>query len=85
MSAESREGAGSGTVLLAFVAGAAVGAVAALLLAPRSGADTRQRIAGVIRDPGARARRARRSAVAAADAARNVFEEALRAARSPAE
>lgn len=29
------------TVLLAFVAGAASGAVAALLLAPRSGAETR--------------------------------------------
>lgn len=35
-------GVGAGGILLAFLAGAAVGGVAALLLAPRSGADTRK-------------------------------------------
>ncbi|MDF1580193.1 MAG: YtxH domain-containing protein [Desulfuromonadales bacterium] len=33
-----------GASLLAFLAGAAVGGVAALLLAPRSGAETRQKV-----------------------------------------
>ncbi|HTP53263.1 MAG TPA: YtxH domain-containing protein [Anaeromyxobacteraceae bacterium] len=37
-------GAGAGSVLLAFLTGAAIGGVVALLLAPRSGEETRRRI-----------------------------------------
>ncbi len=37
-------GAGAGTVLFAFLAGAAVGGVVALLYAPQSGQKTRQKL-----------------------------------------
>jgi gas vesicle protein len=75
---ERNEGAGAGTILLAFLAGALVGAAGALLLAPRSGAETRARLAGAAggaRDRASRARDAARAAVTAAQAA---FEEAKR-------
>jgi hypothetical protein len=36
----------SGHILLAFLAGAAAGAVAAMLLTPRTGAETREQLAG---------------------------------------
>ena len=39
---------GTGTVFLAVLGGAAVGAVAALLLAPRSGRETRSQIVGYV-------------------------------------
>ena len=38
----NEQGSGSGTVLVAFLAGAAVGAAMALLLAPATGEDTRK-------------------------------------------
>jgi gas vesicle protein len=37
-------GVGAGTVLLAFLAGAAVGGIVALLYAPQSGEKTRQKL-----------------------------------------
>ncbi len=37
-------GSGAGTVLLAFLTGAAIGGAVALLFAPRSGDDTRRRL-----------------------------------------
>jgi gas vesicle protein len=37
-------GKNAGGILLAFIAGSAIGAVAALLLAPSSGAETRRKI-----------------------------------------
>ncbi len=77
MSAGAGEGAGSGGVVLAFVAGAVVGAVGALLLAPRSGAETRRLIAEATGPAGARARRARDAGRAAIGAAAKVFEEAI--------
>ena len=40
--ANEHQGSGSGTVLVAFLAGAAVGAAMALLLAPATGEDTRK-------------------------------------------
>jgi len=71
----------AGTVALAFLAGAVVGAVGALLLAPRSGAETRQRLgelAGGVADGAAeRARRTRAAALAAAQAASKTFRAAL--------
>lgn len=40
---------GSGTALLAFLSGAALGAIAALLLAPQSGRKTREQLRGYAR------------------------------------
>lgn len=39
---------GAGTIVLATLGGAAVGAITALLLAPRSGRETRQQLAGYV-------------------------------------
>ena len=46
MAADERNegGLSAGTVLMAFLAGAAAGAVAALLLAPQSGRDSRKQL-----------------------------------------
>ena len=49
MSDESR-GSGAGTVALAFLVGAAVGAGVALLLAPRSGRETREKLLALLDD-----------------------------------
>jgi gas vesicle protein len=43
---ETEHGFGTGTVILAVLGGAAVGAAVALLLAPRSGRETRRQIVG---------------------------------------
>ena len=59
-------GVGAGTVLLAFVAGAAVGAAVALLFAPASGSETRAYV-------NRRARDARDRAAAAAEQGRETF------------
>jgi gas vesicle protein len=45
-----RTGYSTTNLLLAFAAGAAVGAVAALLLAPAAGSDTRSKVAEAARD-----------------------------------
>ena len=42
-------GASLGTILLAFLSGAALGAVAALLLAPQSGEESREQVRGYAR------------------------------------
>ena len=42
----------SGKVIAALLGGAALGAVAALLLAPKSGAETRQAIIALVREKG---------------------------------
>ena len=44
----------AGNVLAAFLGGAVLGAVTALLLAPKSGAETRQQIVDIIREKGIR-------------------------------
>lgn len=44
------QGAGTGTVLLSFLAGAAVGAGIALLLAPKTGEEMREKIADLAED-----------------------------------
>jgi gas vesicle protein len=63
---------GTLSILLAFVGGALVGGTAALLLAPRSGEDTRRRITGAVdgtREVAARVPNAVRQASSAAQTA----------------
>lgn len=48
--AEQDNGVGAGTVLLSFIAGAAVGAGVALLVAPRTGEEIRSKIKGLADD-----------------------------------
>lgn len=60
------QGAGGGTVLLAFIAGAAVGAAVALLFAPAAGTETRAYV-------NRRAREARDRAAQAAEQGREMF------------
>jgi gas vesicle protein len=60
------QGIGGGTVLLAFIAGAAVGAALALLFAPASGNETRAYV-------NRRAREARDRAAQAAEQGREMF------------
>jgi gas vesicle protein len=67
----NQQGIGGGGVLLAFIAGAAVGAAVALLYAPASGEETRDYL-------GQRAREGREKA---AEAARQAREHAAEAAR----
>lgn len=60
------QGIGGGTVLLAFIAGAAVGAAVALLFAPAAGSETRAYV-------NRRAREARDRAAGAAEQGREIF------------
>jgi gas vesicle protein len=62
----------SGTVLLAFVVGVAVGAGAALLLAPQSGEETREWISEAVEDE---AYRLRRKAKRSLDQVQDVLEK----------
>jgi gas vesicle protein len=61
-----QEHMGGGTVLLAFIAGAAVGAAVALLFAPAAGTETRAYV-------NRRAREARERAAQAAEQGREIF------------
>jgi gas vesicle protein len=78
-------GAGVGGVMVAFLAGAAIGAAVALLYAPAPGEETRERVAGAARDVAEKARRGARqiqgnlgdSWQRAVDAAKDAFEAAL--------
>jgi gas vesicle protein len=65
------------TVLLAFTGGALLGAVAALLLAPRSGEETRRRIAGAAEDTRDAASRLPRALHEASRAAQAAFATSL--------
>jgi gas vesicle protein len=62
------EGAGAGSVLLAFILGAVSGAAVALLYAPATGKETRERL-------GERAREGRERAREAAERGRQAFSE----------
>jgi gas vesicle protein len=86
MTTEDRDsGNGLGGVLFAFIAGAAVGAATALMLAPASGRETRARVQGAARDATEKARRGVQeikgtvgeSWQRAVDAAKDAFEAAL--------
>jgi gas vesicle protein len=65
-------------LLFAFVGGALVGGTAALLLAPRSGAETRRRIAGVVEDTKEVASRMPGAIRQASSAAQAAFTSALK-------
>lgn len=65
-------------VLLAFLSGAAAGAAIALLAAPRSGQETRDRIVSWAKEG-----RVTKAAQRAATAARNAFDEFTEGVRSP--
>jgi gas vesicle protein len=73
---------GGAHLLIAFLAGAAAGAVAAYLTAPRSGRETRENLkewAGDVRGKAARVPHAVREAYSkASEAAKSAFVEALR-------
>ena len=62
------EGAGAGSVLLAFILGAVSGAAVALLYAPAAGRETREFL-------GERAREGRERAAAAAEKGREVLNQ----------
>ncbi|MBS1818849.1 MAG: YtxH domain-containing protein [Acidobacteria bacterium] len=62
------EGAGAGTVLLAFILGAVSGAAVALLYAPASGNETREYL-------GEKAREGRERAAAAAAKGREMMDQ----------
>jgi gas vesicle protein len=69
---------GFGHLLLAMLGGAAVGAVAAYLTAPRSGLETRRRIQIVADDARGTAERVPLAVRKATEAARDAFNETLR-------
>jgi gas vesicle protein len=77
MTNETRSGFGAGGIFLAFLGGALAGTAAALLLAPRSGAETRAGIGEAVGSAGDQVRRARLAAREAATAAREAFTEAM--------
>ena len=72
-----RNGYSGGYVLLAFLGGAAAGAAAGLLLAPRSGAETRRAIADRTRSGADKARRLPGAVRSAAGAAREAFSDEI--------
>jgi gas vesicle protein len=66
------------TTFFAFVGGALVGGVAALLFAPLSGAETRRRITGTLDDTKGFASRMPQAIREASSAAQAAFTEALK-------
>ncbi len=77
----TRSGNGAMGIAFAFLGGALAGAGAALLLAPRSGEETRKRIGDAVHHSGDQVARARADAAEAASAARAAFTEAMREGR----
>lgn len=65
------------TLFLAFVGGALVGGVAGVLLAPRSGPETRRRITGAVDDTREVASRVPKAIREASSAAQAAFTAAL--------
>jgi gas vesicle protein len=66
------------TLFLAFVGGALAGGTAAMLLAPRSGADTRRRLAGAVDGTKDVASRVPKAIHQASHAAQAAFAAALK-------
>jgi gas vesicle protein len=76
----NHDGGGSGSVLVAFLAGAAIGGVVAILLAPRSGEDTRRRIFELGEEAKAKAGKVPHAVQEAEKAAVHAFNEVMRKA-----
>jgi gas vesicle protein len=74
----NRSQPGVGRLLLAMLGGAAVGAAAAYLTAPRSGVETRRRIQTAANDARGTAERVPLALRKATEAAREAFNETLR-------
>jgi gas vesicle protein len=70
-------GSGGIGLFLAFAGGALVGGVAAILLAPRTGAETRQLLAGKLDDSRELAARVPQAISEASTAAKDAFSAAL--------
>jgi len=66
------------SVFLAFIGGAAIGGSAALLLAPRSGAETRKRITGAVDDAREMATRLPQAVRDASGAAQGAFVKSMK-------
>jgi gas vesicle protein len=69
---------GSFSLFLAFLGGALVGGVAAMLLAPHSGSETRRRIAGAVGDAKLFASRTPEAFREASSAAKGAFVTAMK-------
>jgi gas vesicle protein len=69
-------GTGAGTLLLAFLVGAAAGAAVALLYAPAAGRETRERLGEKAREGARRAGDAARAGRDVIDAIADVYEQA---------
>ncbi len=80
MSDETRGGSAA-TTMLAFLAGAALGAGVALLLAPRSGRETREKLGNWLDEAAGEAGEGARKVREAAGRAVSVIEEAWNAGR----
>lgn len=74
---ESSRGGGF-TLLLAFIGGALVGGAAAVLFAPRSGAETRRRILGAVNGAKGVASRMPQAIREASSAAQGAFATAMK-------
>jgi gas vesicle protein len=77
-----REGAGTGTVLLALLIGAAAGAAIALLYAPASGRQTRERLGEQAREGAKRAADAARASRDVVEVIKDVYQEATAGGRA---
>jgi gas vesicle protein len=84
MDAQDKVGHGTGTVVLAALGGAAVGAAVALLLAPRSGRETRRQIAGYVDTAKDTLARVPEALKQASHAAREALDEGPAEAAHPA-
>lgn len=80
MTQTEHHGSGGFSIFLAFVGGALAGGAAAMLLAPRSGAETRQRIRGVAHDAKDVASRMPQAVRDASSAAQGAFTKAMKEA-----
>jgi gas vesicle protein len=74
----SRNGLGLGQLFIAVLGGAAAGAMAAYLTAPRSGVESRRRLRAVADDTRDTVQRVPDALRKATEAARDAFNEALR-------
>ena len=79
MNQEVKTGRGMGSMLLAFLGGAVVGGVAAMLFAPRSGEQTRKRIVEMAEDVEGKAERVPVAVREASHAATVAFGKAMKA------